>query len=200
MALATTGKQSRGEEWNAQRSTTGKHKESGFSHDRDTKMPDDLMGYDLMARNALRGVVRAAMQHVSKHGLPGEHHFFIAFNTRGKDVVISPRLLEKYPQEMTIVVQHQYWELEVLDDRFSIGLSFNNIPEKLTIPYKAVNSFFDPHVQFGLQFEREDEIEDESFDAPPEPYKKETEQTKDTASDKTEKSEVVSLDSFRKKK
>ncbi len=160
-------------------------------------MPEDLMRYDQLARNALRGVVRAALEQVAEHGLPGEHHFYIAFDTHGEGVEISSRLLEKYPREMTIVLQHQFWELEVLEDRFSIGLSFNNIPEKLVVPYKAINSFFDPYVQFGLQFEAdEDTLPEETQTVPekdPEPEKSAPEP------DPSKEGDVVSLDAFRKK-
>jgi hypothetical protein len=116
-------------------------------------MPDDLMRYDLLAQQALRGVVREALNIASTTGLPGEHHFYIAFNTKFPGVEISERLAQRYPREMTIVLQHQYWNLKVHDDRFEAELSFDNIPEKLVIPFDAVKGFLDPAVQFGLQFE-----------------------------------------------
>lgn len=115
-------------------------------------MPD-LIRYDLLAQDALRGVVKKVLSDVAKNGLPGEHHFFVAFDTNADGVKISSRLKAKYPEEMTIVLQHQFWDLIVGDKGFEIGLSFNGIPEKLVVPFDAIKGFFDPSVQFGLQFE-----------------------------------------------
>ncbi|MCC2111670.1 MAG: hypothetical protein KDJ16_06525, partial [Hyphomicrobiales bacterium] len=96
---------------------------------------------------------------------PGEHHFFIAFDTEAPGVRISPRLKSEYPEEMTIVLQHQFWDLEVGENGFSVGLSFNGIPEQLSVPFAAVKGFFDPSVQFGLQFDvMKDDAEDEDDD------------------------------------
>lgn len=117
-------------------------------------MPDDLMRYDLLAQNALKGVVREALRIAETSGLPGEHHFYIAFNTRHPDVRLSEKISQRYPREMTIVLQHQYWNLHVFDDRFEVELSFDNVPEQLVIPFDAVKGFLDPAVQFGLQFEQ----------------------------------------------
>lgn len=116
-------------------------------------MPEDLMRYDQLAQNALRGVVREALRRVEKSGLPGEHHFYIAFNTKFPGVDIGERMAQRYPREMTIVLQHQYENLVVKEDRFEVELSFDNILEKLVIPFNAVKGFLDPSVQFGLQFE-----------------------------------------------
>jgi uncharacterized protein len=116
-------------------------------------MPEDQMRYDQLAQSALRGVVREALRRVERTGLPGEHHFYIAFNTRFPGVGLSPRLSDRYPREMTVVLQHQYWNLTVLEDRFEVELSFDNIPEKLIVPYNSIKGFLDPSVQFGLQFE-----------------------------------------------
>lgn len=116
-------------------------------------MPEDLMRYDQLAQNALRGVVREALRKVERSGLPGEHHFYIAFHTRHPGVDIGERLAARYPREMTIVLQHQFWNLAVSEDRFQVELSFDNIPEKLMVPFSAVKGFLDPAVQFGLQFE-----------------------------------------------
>jgi uncharacterized protein len=113
----------------------------------------DLIRYDLLAQDALRGVVKKVLSNVAKSGLPGEHHFFVAFNTKAEGVKISNRLKSKYPEEMTIVLQHQFWDLVVGDRNFEVGLSFNGIPEKLVVPFEAIKGFFDPSVQFGLQFE-----------------------------------------------
>jgi uncharacterized protein len=116
-------------------------------------MPDDLMRYDLLAQNALKGVVREALRIAETTGLPGEHHFYIAFNTRHPGVILSEKTATRYPREMTIVIQHQFWNLKVHDDRFEVELSFDNVPEQLVIPFDAVKGFLDPAVQFGLQFE-----------------------------------------------
>jgi hypothetical protein len=115
-------------------------------------MPD-LIRYDLLAQDALRGVVRKVLADVAKNGLPGEHHFFVAFDTRADGVKLSDRLRKQYPEEMTIVLQHQFWDLIVGDKSFEVGLSFKGVPERLTVPFEAIKGFFDPSVQFGLQFE-----------------------------------------------
>ena len=116
-------------------------------------MPVDLIRYDILAQDALRGVVKAVLTDVSTRGLPGDHHFFISFDTGADGVKISERLHEKYPEDLTIVLQHQFWDLIVHEDKFEVGVSFNGIPERLTVPFAAVKGFFDPSVQFGLQFE-----------------------------------------------
>lgn len=105
-----------------------------------------------MIDTAMRGVVRDALHHVDKFGLPGEHHFFISFQTNYPGVSISPQLKSRYPEEITIVVQHQFWDLKITDSQFSIMLSFNNIPEKLVVPFDALTAFADPSIKFGLQF------------------------------------------------
>jgi hypothetical protein len=109
--------------------------------------------YDILAQDALRGVVRTVITDVAKHGLPGEHHFYITFKTRADGVRLSPRMLAQYPQEMTIVLQHQYWDLVTTADGFEVGLSFGGVPERLSVPYAAIKGFYDPSVEFGLQFE-----------------------------------------------
>jgi uncharacterized protein len=173
-------------------------------------MAEDLMRYDQLAQNALRGVVREALKKVLRQGLPGEHHFYIAFNTRYPGVGLSPRIAERYPREMTVVLQHQFWNLTVLDDRFEVELSFDNIPEKLIVPYNSIKGFLDPAVQFGLQFEvvpveeqpqpketKDADVVDISGKAKGEPA---TADVSDPggAPDSSEK-KVVSLDAFRKK-
>ena len=115
-------------------------------------MPD-LIRYDLLAQDALRSVVKKVLSDVAKQGLPGEHHFFVAFDTRADGVKISERVRAKYPEEMTVILQHQFWDLVVGEKHFEVGLSFNGVPERLTIPFEAIKGFFDPSVQFGLQFE-----------------------------------------------
>jgi hypothetical protein len=116
-------------------------------------MPVDHIRYDLLVREALRGVVHRIITDVARNGLPGDHHFYISFDTREPGVVISPRLREQYPQEMTIVLQHQFWDLAVDERGFEVGLSFGGVPEKLVVPFDALKGFFDPSVQFGLEFE-----------------------------------------------
>ena len=125
----------------------------GFTLDRVAPMAVDLIRYDLLAQDALRGVVRKVLADIAARGLPGEHHLYIAFDTRAPGVYISERLRTKYPGEMTIVLQHQFWDLVVAEDHFEVGVSFNGIPERLTVPFAAIKGFFDPSVQFGLQFE-----------------------------------------------
>ena len=122
-------------------------------------MSEDLIRYDILAQDALRGVVKTVLTEVARTGLPGEHHFYITFNTEAAGVRISPRLLEKYPTDMTIVLQHQFWDLQAYDQAIEIGLSFDNIPEKLYIPYTAITTFIDPSVHFSLQFEVEADIQ-----------------------------------------
>lgn len=116
-------------------------------------MTQDLIRYDILAQDALRGVIRKVLSEVNRTGLPGNHHFFITFVTGAAGVRISARLREKYPEQMTIVVQHQYWDLEVSEVGFEITLSFNDISEKLVIPYSSIRGFYDPSVNFELEFE-----------------------------------------------
>ena len=117
-------------------------------------MPVDHIRYDLLTQQALRAVVRRVLADVAKVGsLPGEHHFYVTFDTRAAGVKMSPRLREQYPEDMTIVLQHQFWDLIVTDSYFEVGLSFNGISERLHVPLEAIKGFFDPSVQFGLQFE-----------------------------------------------
>ncbi len=128
-------------------------------------MPEDLIRYEALVLDALRGVVRSVLQRVLKRGVPGDHHFFITFDTQAPGVGLSKRLKEQYPQEMTIVLQHQFWDLAVTDDRFEVRLSFNNIPERLVIPFGAVRIFQDPSVQFALAL-RSPEGEAEAAEKP----------------------------------
>jgi uncharacterized protein len=116
-------------------------------------MATDHIRYDVLARDALRGVLRKVLTDAAAQGLPGEHHFFITFLSTAEGVKLSPRLLAQYPEEMTIILQHQFWDLVVTEDRFEVGLSFGGVPERLVVPFNSIKSFFDPSVQFGLQFE-----------------------------------------------
>jgi hypothetical protein len=121
-------------------------------------MAVDHIRYDILAQEALRGVVRTVLDDAAKNGLPGEHHFFIAVDTRHEGVSISPRMRAQYPTEITVVLQHQFWDLVVTDDKFEVGLSFGGIAERLVVPFAAIKGFFDPSVQFGLQFEQVAEV------------------------------------------
>ena len=172
-------------------------------------MATDHIRYDVLARDALRGVLRRVLADAAEHGLPGEHHFFITFLSTADGVKLSPRLLAQYPDEMTIILQHQFWDLVVTEDRFEVGLSFGGIPERLVVPFAAIKSFLDPSVQFGLQFE----AAEGAMEAPPaklpavptpsalpattapEPVAESTDEPAKTG----EGAEVVRLDRFRKK-
>jgi hypothetical protein len=113
-------------------------------------MSEDKIQYDILASEALRGIIRTVLQRVQKRGLPGDHHFFINFDTCAAGVILSKRLKDKYPEDMTIVLQHKFWDLVVFEDRFEVKLTFNNVPERLVIPYASIKSFIDPSVQFGF--------------------------------------------------
>jgi hypothetical protein len=129
-----------------------------------TRMTDQIR-YDLLTQQALRGVVRSVLTDTAKKGLPGDHHFYISFDTTAAGVHMSDRLRAQYPDEMTIILQHQFWDLKVSEDEFEVGLSFGGVPERLTVPFDAINGFFDPSVQFGLQFEEAAEGEERSAPA-----------------------------------
>jgi hypothetical protein len=172
-------------------------------------MATDHIRYDVLARDALRGVLRRVLTDAAAHGLPGEHHFFITFLSKAEGVKLSPRLLAQYPDEMTIILQHQFWDLVVTEDRFEVGLSFGGIPERLVVPFNAIKSFFDPSVQFGLQFEPSDAIAETpapKLPATPAPAAVTVPLSAPAAADEpeapaapSEGAEVVRLDRFRKK-
>ena len=170
-------------------------------------MAEDLIRYDILAQDALRGVVRKVLSEVARTGLPGEHHFFIKFATRAPGVRVSSRLLKEYPEEITIVLQHQYRDLTVTEHAFEVALSFNGVPERLLVPFTALRGFFDPSVQFGLQFEQVPRgevvpIEGEPPAGPPAAEATEPVAPVDGAADDDTEAgaaEVVSLDAFRKK-
>ncbi|MEL7529281.1 MAG: SspB family protein [Pseudomonadota bacterium] len=191
-------------------------------------MSEDLLRYDILIQDALRGAVKKILAEVGRTGLPGEHHFYIAFDTNAPGVRISQRLKERYPQEMTIVLQHQFWDLAIGEHAFEVGLSFGGVPEKLLVPFSAIKGFFDPSVQFALEFDpgkTAEELPEELLEAVEELAKAEQEQSEGSADasgdtkeadasppekDDTEKpaakaadgdggGEVVSLDAFRKK-
>ena len=123
-------------------------------------MPNDLIRYDLLVQEALCGVVKKVLGDAARHGLPGEHHFYITFRTHAQGVRLSSRMRELYPEEMTIILQHQFEDLKVTDHAFEVGLSFKGIPEILLIPFDALTGFFDPSVQFSAKFEPQVETED----------------------------------------
>lgn len=178
-------------------------------------MAEDQIRYDILAQEALRGVMRKVLAEVARTGLPGNHHFFITFMTGAPGVRISSRLRERYPEQMTIVIQFQYWDLKVTDTGFEVGLSFSDIPEKLEIPFSAVRGFYDPSVNFELEFE----VKTEDAPADELPAKAEAVATMKPAERKSESkkkaepaakepedepaagkgADVVSLDAFRKK-
>jgi hypothetical protein len=137
-------------------------------------MAVDHIRYDLLTQDAMRGVVRRVLRDAAAKGLAGEHHFFISFATRAPGVKLSPRLRAQYTEEMTIVLQHQFWDLTVLDESFEVGLSFNGIPERLTVPFAAIKGFFDPSVNFGLQFAESAAASAEQGAAQPAPPRAET--------------------------
>jgi hypothetical protein len=169
-------------------------------------MATDHIRYDILAQAALRGVVRTVLADVAEKGLPGEHHFKITFATAAPGVRLSDRMRAQYPEAMTIVLQHQFWDLAVRDDAFEVGLSFGGIPERLVIPFEAVTAFLDPAVQFGFQFEAIDaeatgEAEDKTKTLPPAEHTKLEAVPTPTPTDAGSGSggEVVRLDRFRKK-
>ncbi|MGE0502962.1 MAG: SspB family protein [Rhizobiaceae bacterium] len=187
-------------------------------------MADDLIRYDILCQEALRGVMRKVLSEVAKTGLPGNHHFFITFVTGAPGVRVSSRLKERYPEQMTIVLQFQYWDMKVTDAGFEVGLSFSDVPEKLEIPFSAVRGFYDPSVNFELEFDVKTEpAANQSIAQKPEAVsakspvaavkpegkakaepraKGETAKpaaAKKAESDAAKSADVVSLDAFRKK-
>lgn len=173
-------------------------------------MDDELLRYDKIVEDALRGVVRTALSQVADFGLPESHSFYVAFLTHYPGVSIPEHLRAEYPDEMTIVMEHQFWDLEVFDDRFEVKLSFNKVRERMVIPYSAISSFTDPSVQFGLKFEVADAgAVLDGNDTPELPAAAETGQETVAINDDGEPvkdedesprtGEVVNLDAFRKK-
>jgi uncharacterized protein len=188
----------------------------------------DKIRYDLIMQDALRGVVRKILTDAAKGGLVGEQHFYISFHTGAPGVRLSTRLREKYPEEMTIVLQHQFWDLIVGEHGFEVGLSFDRVPERLNIPYTALAGFFDPSAQFGFKIEVDKDAEApaaepapapvrarpslvDTSDAAPAPKKQTSKKAEPIQQDIAAKIEdekpaaeagaaVVSLDAFRKKK
>lgn len=165
-------------------------------------MADDMIGYEQLMQDALRSVVRAALQEAANpRGLPGKHHFYITFRTHGQGVIIPEHLRARYPDEMTIVLEHQFWDLEVYADRFRVILKFSGQPQPITIPLTAITRFFDPSVKFGLQFEQHqvDEARMASGDDAGHPAAQAQSSAQDAAPAAPADGSVVSLDAFRKK-
>ncbi len=185
-------------------------------------MATDLIRYDLLVQEALRSVVRKVLSDASRDGLQGEHHFYITFKTHAPGVRLSERMRNQYPTEMTIILQHQFWGLNVLEHGFEVGLSFQKIPETLFIPFEALTGFFDPSVQFGLKFESE--IGANDVEGPIDPAARTAEASQDLAAassdaahpgaraaavflpgegagdaPQSEEAKVISIDAFRKK-
>ena len=161
------------------------------------KPPVDEMHYEQLAQDALRGVIRAALERAaSPGGIPGAHHFYITFKTRAPGVSVPPDIMAKYPDEMTVVLQHQFWDLSVEPDLFSVMLKFGGMPKVLTAPYTAVTRFYDPSVQFLLQFEEPEIVEAEI--APLTPPARDPNAAPPPSGD-DDGPKVVSLDQFRKK-
>lgn len=169
----------------------------------DTEIEDEnTLRYDRMVERALRGVVREAVEEVMETGLPGDHHFYITFMTDYPGVDIPDYLMERYPGEMTIVLQYQFYDLEVDDETLRVTLSFNNIPEKLVIPMQAITIFADPSVNFALQFQPlesvRDELDADELDILP-IGENAADSIAEEAADDGKRGEVISLDQFRKK-
>src|SRR5271154_801900 len=175
-------------------------------------MATDHIRYDVLAQAALRGVVRTVLADAAKKGLPGEHHFKVTFNTTAPGVRLSDRMRARYPQDMTIVLQHQFWDLIVTEQAFEVGLSFGGVPERILVPFETVTAFYDPAVQFGFQFETIDgaaaaDVNDgpQAADkpapaaAPPTPEESKPDTPPLLPPDNTTGGEVVRLDRFRKK-
>jgi len=164
-------------------------------------MTGDFLQYDEMIQEALRGVMAQALESVARNGFPGEHHFLIVFRTDFPGVDISDTLRRRFPHEMTIVLQHQFWDLKTDAESFSVDLSFSNVLEHLHIPFTAVKAFTDPSVKFGLQYAVDEEIcsppgpEDEE----PAPAAPGDDASEDDADVKEGSGDVISLDAFRKK-
>jgi hypothetical protein len=163
-------------------------------------MATDRLRYDKMVEDALRGVVRKALREAADKGLPGDHHFYVTFDTTHDGAELPDWLRSQYPEQMTIVLQHQFWGLDVEEDRFSVTLSFNNRQERLTVPFAAIASFADPAVKFGLQFEtgtgEEERPKSVGKIAPPPPA---AAKPAAAPAPSPNGADVVTLDAFRKK-
>lgn len=161
-------------------------------------MTKDQINYPTLIDHAMRGVVRDVLRQVQAAGLPGNHHFYISYSTLYPGVKMSEQLRAKYPREITIVIQHQFWDFKVDDQQFQVTLSFGGVPEKLTIPFAALTAFADPSIKFGLQFQQSEMFEED--------YALQHEQVEEIHGDEAvsddlgnNEGKIISLDSFRKK-
>ncbi|MCR6632730.1 MAG: ClpXP protease specificity-enhancing factor SspB [Magnetospirillum sp.] len=163
-------------------------------------MSEDSLRYDKMVEDALRGVVRDALAQTAEHGLFGDHHFYITFRTRFPGINLPGHILARHPDEMTIVLQHQFWGLEVDDEHFEVTLSFSGVSERLSIPFAAITGFADPSAKFGLQFQVEDDEDYDDEDLPDEaPAAAGLPQDEPEDDVPAEGAKVIALDAFRKK-
>ncbi len=161
--------------------------------------PSQTIAYGRLMHHAMRGLIQTVLTDVSERGLPGDHHFFITFDTTQDGVAIADWLRDRYPEEMTIVIQHWYDGLEVDDDGFSITLNFGDSPEPLRVPFDSILTFVDPSVEFGLRFESTDAPDDGPEDEPPSPGDDVSDDEEaEVPPPATHDAEVVSLDRFRK--
>jgi uncharacterized protein len=161
----------------------------------------DSIDYGHLMHNAMRGLIKNVLEDVKTHGLPGEHHFFITFDTSHPDVQVADWLRERYPAEMTVVVQHWFDDLEIRDDGFSITLNFGDAPEPLNIPFDALRTFVDPSVEFGLQFEATEDDEEQglhSVDDATDTDVAEVPEAPEPKEAPKKDADIVSLDAFRK--
>jgi uncharacterized protein len=162
-------------------------------------MSEDRIGYARLTQEALRGVVKGALK-VAEGGLPGDHHFYISFRTQARGVQLAKYLMQRYPEEMMIVLQHQYDNLEVDDDRFAVTLHFNGVPQRIVVPFNAISRFHDPSVRFALPFDVVDDLSAASSVHEPDAQMEADEASPSDSAPASDTGAVVSLDAFRRKK
>lgn len=158
-------------------------------------MSEDQIHYSELIDTAMRGVVREVLRKVQKEGLPAQHHFYITFYTNHPSAHVSDALRARYPREMTIVLQHQFWDFLVEEKQFTVTLSFGGVPEKLVVPYAALAAFADPSIKFGLQFQ----TKWDAGVAPASPLTYDDETKTELLEEAVGSAEIISLDAFRKK-
>ena len=160
----------------------------------------DYIGYEALTQAAMRGVVREALRETARNkAAPGEHHFYITYRTKAPGVKMAEHLVERFPDEMTIVIQHQFWDLEIFEGHFEVILKFNGVPQHLTVPFAAMTRFVDPSVNFGLSFERGDQATGQDVVAPASETDAPAPQEAKRASGDDGAATVVNLDTFRRK-
>lgn len=160
-------------------------------------MSKDQLHYPVLIDQAMRGVVRDVLRRVQANGLPGDHHFYVSYSTLHSGVKMSDQLRAKYPKEITIVIQHQFWDFKVEDQQFHVTLSFGGAPEKLTVPFAALTAFADPSIKFGLQFQQSEMFEVDSVVA--DAADESGNEILPVAESITGEEKIISLDAFRKK-